>query len=224
MLEGYAWLPALRRRSEGDVVHTRVMGQRAVALLGPDAARFFYDEDHVRRAPALPEPVKSTLFGHGAVHSLDRDDHRARKAVFVSLMTPQRVAGLTEEVAAVWERTTVSWPAGRAVVLFDAAAEILTEGVCRWAGIPLDASEVPGLAADLVAMVDGFGSPGPRHWRARAARRRREEWLTGIVERVRGGAVTPSPNSALAAVSAHRDLGGQPLAARIAAVELPRST
>ncbi|GAA3084820.1 hypothetical protein GCM10017600_62170 [Streptosporangium carneum] len=53
------------------MVRTRLMGQRVVALCGPDAARFFYDEDHVRRNTALPGPVKSTLVGHGAVHPLE---------------------------------------------------------------------------------------------------------------------------------------------------------
>ena len=47
--------------------------------------RFFYDERHVRRAGVLPEPVRSTLFGHGAGHSLDGEVHRLRKAMFLSL-------------------------------------------------------------------------------------------------------------------------------------------
>ena len=50
-----------------------------VTETGPKALEFFYDEDHVRRAGALPEPVVSTLFGHGAVHTLDGAAHRARR-------------------------------------------------------------------------------------------------------------------------------------------------
>jgi fatty-acid peroxygenase len=52
LAEGYAWLPSLRRCTRGDVIHTRLMGQRAVALGGLDAARFFYDENHVQRGAA----------------------------------------------------------------------------------------------------------------------------------------------------------------------------
>jgi fatty-acid peroxygenase len=40
-LDGYAWLPE-RRRRVGGAFHTRVMGQRAVGLAGPEAVRFFY--------------------------------------------------------------------------------------------------------------------------------------------------------------------------------------
>nr|BFE78331.1 hypothetical protein GCM10020093_009320 [Planobispora longispora] len=60
------------------------------------------------------------------------------------------------------------------MVLFDEAAEILARGVCRWTGIPWRRRGA-ALASDLVAMVDGFatpgrgtGGPGPP---ARAARR-----------------------------------------------------
>ncbi|GAA2214208.1 hypothetical protein GCM10009850_096730 [Nonomuraea monospora] len=69
-------------------------------------------------------------------------------------------------------------------------------------------------------MVDGFGSGGPRHWRARLARGRREAWLTGLVRQVRDGTTTASAGSALDVVAGHRDADGDPLDARTAAVEL----
>ena len=94
LAKGYAWLPDLRRATGRRTVPTRLMGMPAVALIGPDAARFFYDEDHVRRGGgtltrgtgAVPEPVVGTLFGKGAVHTLDGPAHRARKAMFVALL------------------------------------------------------------------------------------------------------------------------------------------
>ena len=60
-------LPAARRSriSSWRTVPTRLGGLKVLAIEGPDAARFLYDEDHVRRAHALPEPVQSTLLGKG---------------------------------------------------------------------------------------------------------------------------------------------------------------
>jgi fatty-acid peroxygenase len=218
LAKGYTWLPDRRRRTDAPLVRTRLMGQHAVALYGTDAVRFFYDERHVERGSALPGPVLSTLFGHGAVHTLDGLSHRGRKEMFLSLLTgPKAVAGVVDEVAAVWEETVRTWP-GRRVVLFDEASRVLTRGVCRWAGIPLDDAEA--VARDLVAMVDGFATAGPRHWRARRARARSEAWLARLVEDVRAGTASAPDGSVLDAVVRHRDMDGRLLGPRTAAVEL----
>ncbi|UJW29707.1 cytochrome P450 [Saccharothrix sp. AJ9571] len=220
LAEGYSWLPARRARSASGVVHTRVLGQRAVGLCGPEAARFFYDEDHVRRHTAIPWPVQNTLFGRRAVHTLDGDRHRTRKSIFLGVVTPTSTRELAEEVAAAWDKAVTSWRPGEPVVLFDEAARIITRAVCRWAGVPLTDVDVPVVARDLVAMVDGFATPGPRHWKARAARGRREAWLGQLVTEVREGDTAAAPGSALEAVSRHREVDGEELSPRLAAVEL----
>ncbi|WP_235967589.1 cytochrome P450 family protein [Herbidospora solisilvae] len=108
---GYAWLPGLLRRADGAPARTRVMGRPAVALRGPEAARFFYDERHVTRAGALPEPIRATLTGKGTVHGLDGAAHRARKAMFLALLAdPGHVADLVREVGESWDDEP---PAGR---------------------------------------------------------------------------------------------------------------
>lgn len=220
LAQGYAWLPALRREAPDGVADTRVLGQHAVGLCGPEAARFFYDEDHVRRGTAIPGPVRSTLFGHGAVHTLDDGAHRQRKAFFLSVLPPGAVADLVESVASAWDEEVASWSPNRPVVLFDAASRVLARGVCRWAGVPLPEPDVADVARDLVAMVDGFATPGPRHWRARWARNRREAWLAGLVQAARDGREPARPRSALDEVAHHRDEHGEPLPPRLAAVEL----
>jgi fatty-acid peroxygenase len=178
LTEGYAWLPD--RRRETPTVRTRLMGQRAVCIGGVEAAQFFYDEQNIRRHGAIPGPVLSTLFGHGAVHTLDGAEHRARKAMFRSVMGPDGVADLTERVTEVWDETVPTWD--RPVVLFDETSRILTRAVCDWAGIRVAPAELPTLAADLIAMVDGFATPGPRHFKARFARRRQEKRFAGVTE------------------------------------------
>lgn len=219
-LKGYAWLPDRLRRANADVLVTRLLGQRAVALHGPEAARFFYDERHIRRHGAIPGPVQDTLFGRGAVHTLDGEAHRVRKAMFMALLTGGGIDGLVARAEAAWDEAARGWAERPSVVLFDVTAEVLTRAVCDWTGVPVSESELPDLAADLVALVDGFATAGPRHWRARRARVRREAWLADLVERVRRGDATVPSGSAVDAVAAHRDADGSLLDPRTAAVEL----
>lgn len=206
-IKGYAWLPDLRRRNPGRPVVTRVMGRRAVVVEGPDATRFCYDDDHLERHTALPELVVSTLFGHGAVHTLDREAHRARKAIFVSLLMGDGIEALAKTAGEAFDAAADRWRGGPAVTLFDEVAIVLARAVTGWAGVPVTDDEMPRLAADLVAMVDGFATPGPRAWRALAARRRQQRWLSRLV---RDGA----PAGSVPAIMA--DAGLPP---RIAAVE-----
>src|SRR3954451_19466437 len=197
LAKGYAWLPDKRRALGRRTVPTRLGGMPAVGLEGPDAARFVYDEDHVLRSQALPEPVQGTLFGKGAVHTLDGEMHRVRKAMFVALlMREDGIASLAKQATAAWDDAAVRW-AGRDIVLLEESANVLAGAVSRWAGVPLTDDEVPSLARDLQAMVDGFATGGPRHWRARRARGRREAWLGQLVSDVRAGTATVPEGSAV---------------------------
>ncbi|MFF8595086.1 cytochrome P450 [Streptomyces sp. NPDC015220] len=217
---GYAWLPRRMRESTDQVVRTRLMGRPALAVRGPDAVRFFYDERNVRRHGAIPGFVQSTLFGHGAVHTLDGAAHRERKALFLPLLRADRIEGVVEQVTAAWDTAVAEWARRPRVVLFDAAAVVLTRGAHRWAGVPLADDDAEAVAGDLIAMVDGFATAGPRHWRARRARGRQEERLAGLVREVRSGRARAEPGSMLERIAGHRDAAGEPLDARTAAVEL----
>lgn len=220
LTEGYAWLPNRMRESPDQVVRTRVLGRPALAVRGPEAVSFFYDEKNVRRHGAIPEPVLGTLFGREAVHTLDGHAHRARKELFLPLLDVGRIAGLVEHVTDEWDEAVDFWSRLGRVVLFDAASVVLTRGVCRWAGVPLTDEEAEPLARDLIAMVDGFATLGPRHWRARRARGRQEDRFARLVERVRSGEVTVPEGSVLDLVARHRDEPDGPLDPKTAAVEL----
>jgi fatty-acid peroxygenase len=220
LTEGYAWLPD-RMRAEGDTASTfRVLGRPALAVRGPDAVRFFYDEQHVRRRGALPGPVLSTLFGHGAVHTLDGDAHRQRKSLFLPLLETDAVTGSAEHITAAWDEAVPLWRQQPDVVLLAAVGRVITRGVCRWAGVPLAEGEQEALARDLLAMVDGFATAGPRHWRARRARTRQERRFARLVTEVRSGTTQAPAGSVLDRVCRHRDATGAEPAPRIAAVEL----
>jgi fatty-acid peroxygenase len=221
LAKGYAWLPDRRRAAGGATVHTRLMGVRqALGVQGRAAAQFVYDEAHVRRGGALPEPVVSTLFGHGAVHTLDGEAHRVRKAMFVHLLMGEGIGDLVSRVGTAWDDAARRWAGEDRVVLQEETARVLTRGVCDWAAVPVADDEVPALARDLTTLVDGFATGAPRHWRARRVRQRREAWLAAIVEEVRSGARTAPAGSVLDVVATHRDSDGELLEPRVAAVEL----
>ncbi|WP_328863024.1 cytochrome P450 [Streptomyces sp. NBC_00306] len=224
MAQGYAWLPDRLRGTGGAPVQTRLLGKRATALHGRDAVHFFYDSDHIRRRSALPGPVLDTLFGRGAVHTLDGQQHAARKALFMALLkTDDAVAALAEQAGDQWDVAAKEWATHPQVELFTASSEVIAQSVCAWAGIPLAPDEAPSLAADLVAMVDGFATVGPRHWKARRARARREMWLQDLIGGLRTATAAgdvASPDSALQRVALHRDDTGQLLSAQTAAVEV----
>ncbi|AZM57216.1 cytochrome P450 [Streptomyces sp. WAC 01529] len=241
LTQGYAWLPDLSRRKGEGPVRTRLLGKPVIALRGPAAVPFFYDENHVRRRTALPEPVLSTLFGKGAVHTLDGEEHRARKAVFTSLLKDAaNVTALAQRVADEWERSRKEWADRPRVTLFDEVSVLITRAVYAWAGVPLTEypedvagsadDEARRTARDLVAMVDGFATAGPRHWQARRARQRQEERLARLIEQIRSAGHEPAgldpaeqgggPPSVIQTVAAHREADGQLLDPRTAAVEV----
>lgn len=215
-LKGYAWLPDLRRRTNGRPAPIRVAGRRAIAIGGPEAARFFYAEGDLARHGALPHPVVATLFGAGAVHTLDGPAHRHRKAMFADLLMGDgvdRLAVLAEEEFEVAARR---WRGGAEVSLFGETARIIAAAVTRWTGVPETQGDLDGLTVDLLAMVDGFATLGPRHARALQARRRRERWLAAIIEDVRREPARRNPLTSVA----HHSEDGRLLDSRTAAVEV----
>ncbi|MEU6899623.1 cytochrome P450 [Streptomyces virginiae] len=223
LAQGYAWLPDHMRASADGTVRTRLLGRRTVALRGPEAVAFFYDEQHVQRRAALPDPVLDTLFGQGAVHTLDGLAHRVRKAMFLSLLKDDKgIEALREHVLLRWREAVGRWRAEpeESVVLFDETARVLALAVCDWTGVPVTGAGGAQLARDCVAMVDGFATAGPRHLRARHARKRQEEALGRLVARVREQRETAPDGSALDVVARHRDADGAVLDPRPAAVEL----
>ncbi|MEU8893420.1 cytochrome P450 [Streptomyces sp. NPDC048442] len=229
LVKGYGWLPDRRRRAGGRPVHTRLAGRRAIALHGTQAVRWFYDEENVVRQDALPGPLLDTLFGRGAVHTLDGESHRVRKSMFMTeLKDTGGLRDLADRLGREWDPAAAEWAERERVVLFDEASEVITRAVCGWAGVALP--EGPGgarqMADDLIAMVDGFATAGPRHLRARRARARQEARIAELVnaEREQAKAATGSHDvktvTAFAAVAHHRDADGTLLDPHTAAVEV----
>ncbi|MET0417259.1 MAG: cytochrome P450 [Actinoplanes sp.] len=212
--KGYAWLPDLRRRSHGRPIQIRLGGQRVTAIGGPAAAEFFYGEGNLERHSALPPFVVNTLFGQGAVHTLDGEAHRRRKALFVDLLMDDGIDTLAKITEEAFDEAADRWRGGPAISLFDETARVIASAVTRWTGIPGNGNDQ--LAQDLVAMVDGFATAGPRFPRALLARRRQERRFAQVIEDVRRQEPTDTAVSRIA----HHLEDGYLLEARTAAVEL----
>lgn len=218
--EGYRFISNRCRRHGADAFETRLMLQRAIFVQGEDAARMFYVPGRFSRKGALPLTTLKLLQDKGSVALMDGDAHRRRKAMFMSLMTPAALARHADLLEAEWHVALERWEGMQQVRLLGEVQAILCRAVCRWAGVPLEAGEVPAVTRELVAMVEGAGSVGPRNWRGMRLRAQAERRIREVVRRTWAGELEPPPGSALEVIARHRGLDGQPLDLDAAAVEL----
>lgn len=206
------------RRLKSNLFQTRLLLQPTICMTGAEAAELFYDLRRFTRIGAAPEPVRATLFGKGGVQGLDGHSHQHRKAMFLSLLTPQRVEHLADDVAAAWSEATGHWQQQTKVVLYEAVQQLLTQAVCRWAGVSMPPEELPLRTRQLVSLFDEAGSL--RHFRSRRARSKAEQWLSGLIDDVRTERLKAPEESALSVIAWHRDGNDSLLPLRVAAVEL----
>jgi len=141
------------------------------------------------------------------------DQRQVRRPGAAQAFTTDRIADLVAHTGAAWDTAMAGW-VGRPTSLLDGAAAILADGVGRWMGLPPDGD----LAGDCLAMLDGFGTAGPRRWRARAAHRRQEQRLADVVATLRDG--RPAGDTPLDVVAHHRGDDGHLLTRETAADEL----
>lgn len=220
MRDPYGYVSERCRRYGSDLFETRLMLRRTVCMAGPAAARLFYDNRRFTRSGVAPGWLKETLFGRGGVQGLDGEAHRHRKAMFLALTAPERVAELGRITADMWRSYARQWAVTDRVVLYDQLNELHARAVCAWAGVPLEESEVARRSAELTAMFDKAAAIGPGHLWSRLARDLAERWIGGVIDDVRAGKLLPAEDSAVWTIARHRDLKGDLLDRRTAAVEL----
>ncbi|WP_192894804.1 cytochrome P450 [Neobacillus notoginsengisoli] len=220
MQEGYEFIRNRCRKYGADLFEARLLGQKVVCMTGEEAARIFYDNEKFQRKGAAPKRVQKTLFGVNAIQTKDGAVHHCRKMLFMSLLSPEGVNQLKSLAEVHFQEAVSRWKKMERVVLFDEAEVILCKIACEWAGVPLTEEEAKERAEDFSAMVDAFGAVGPRHWKGRRARTSAEEWITGVIEKVRTSELDTRQGSALHSWAVHRDPDGEPLDANMAAIEL----
>ncbi|MFI0367437.1 cytochrome P450 [Actinomadura sp. 1N219] len=222
----YGLLSSRARRLNRDVYDTRLLLQKTTCMTGADAARVFYDPDLFVRAGAAPRRLSLTLFGENGVQALDGERHRARKAMFMSLMTADARDELRDIASRIWWERIREWEGRRQVVLFDGVGELLSRAVCAWTGVPVAERHVPAITGLLTALIDAPAAVGPRYRRGRAARKIADRWAAEHVRRTRARAASAAdgPNAdgrtALDVIASFRDTDGRLLPPDVAGVEL----
>jgi fatty-acid peroxygenase len=123
---------AARIANKADGVEVPLLGRKTLCVSGAAGVRLFYDETLTTRSGALPGPVRSVLFGDGAVHGLDGGAHRQRKSLFLSLLGPSAAEDLALIADRHWQSTVRRWQGERKpVLLFDEAVGVLGSAVCE---------------------------------------------------------------------------------------------
>ncbi|MFF0864842.1 cytochrome P450 [Nonomuraea sp. NPDC003560] len=219
LLDPYRFIGDRARRLGSDVFETRLLLQPTICMTGAQAAEVFYDPELFVRDGAAPRRLQATLFGRNGVQALDGETHRARKAMFMSLMGREGRDRLAELAGRRWRERIRAWQGMPRVVLYEEVSRLLCQTVCDWTGVPLPPARVPEVTATLQAAIEGAGGLGPRYLRGRYARIKGDLWLSGLIRFARddpgrfAGTVT-------GLIAGYRDPDGTLLPARTAAVEL----
>jgi fatty-acid peroxygenase len=206
--------------SKTDMVETRLLLQPAILMVGQDSARIFYNSDLFMRSGAMPGRIVHTLMGQGGVQGLDDEAHIHRKQMFMSLMTEDNVAQLVKIVMETLSLYARTWQTLDQITFYDEMREVLCIAVCSWAGIPLHNDDVVFRTNELTALYDYAGNVGPKHWWARVARVLADRWAADHIERIRAAPQSVAPTSPGYVIAMHRDLNGDLLPIKTAAVEL----
>ncbi|MBB5174610.1 cytochrome P450 [Texcoconibacillus texcoconensis] len=219
--EGYLFIKNRTERYQSDLFIARVLGKKVICMSGKEAAKMFYDTEKFQRNGAVPKRIQKSLFGENAIQTLDGPEHIDRKRLFMSLMAASnKQKSVAELVTDEWTKAAKKWAKEEEIVLFDEAKDVLCRAACKWAGVPLEESEVSERANDFSDMVDAFGAVGPRHRKGRRARKRAEAWITEVIEDVRSGKRQAKEGSPLYEMAQYKDEDGNELSAQMAAIEL----
>ncbi|ASS68612.1 MULTISPECIES: cytochrome P450 [unclassified Paenibacillus] len=218
--EGYLFVTSRADAFQSDLFETRLLGERAVCMRGEEAAELFYDNSKFKRHGAAPKRVLKTLLGETGVQTLDGEEHRHRKAMFMSLMNRGALVRMRAIVGKQWMLAAGRWEAEQEINLYEEAQLLLCRAACEWAGVPLDAGEAGQKAEWLAAMYESPASLGMTYIKGRRSRRKAEKWIGELVDSVRAGTLHPPEGAALHTIALHRDLKGELLETKTASVEV----
>ncbi|MFV0622428.1 cytochrome P450 [Sphingomonas sp. ac-8] len=218
--EGYDWVGNRCRELGSDAFRARIMLQSVVCMAGEEAARRFYDGRSFTRTGAMPQITLRQLQDKGSVQALDGAAHRHRKQLFLTLLARDPAEAVADAFERRWQAALPDWRTGDPIVMHDAFGQLLFGAACDWLGVDLDTASLDRRTHEMLAMVDGAGTVGPRAWKGLALRRRAEHWARDVVQAAREGTLQLAPDAPLARLAAFRDLDGELLDLRTAGVEL----
>jgi len=216
----YGFIRQTCRHLDADLFETRILLHKTICMTGAAAAEAFYREEQLIREGSMPSRIQKTLLGEGGVQGLDGATHQHRKKMFMSMMGTEHIAALQGMSLHMLDNFAPDWEAKNEVVFYDEVREMLTRAVCAWCGVPIPEAEVATRTAQLTSLFQDAGAIGLKHWAARLARHRLEKWAARMIQQVRDGELQPTHESALHFIATWRDLDGELLNPRVAAVEL----
>lgn len=217
--DGNTFITRRCQRYKSDIFETRLLMKKTVCITGEEAARVFYEKDRFTRAGAIPKTVLWLLQDEGSVATLDGEQHRHRKKMFMSLMTPAKIQQLVDLTEKKWLETVNAWENKERIILHDEVQKIICAAVCEWVGIEIVEPELTERTRELAAMIDGAGAVGPRNWRGQLLRSRTERWARNIIVRLRSNDIDTPRDSALYKITWHRN-DKTLLQSQVAAVEV----
>ncbi|MGM9902743.1 MAG: cytochrome P450 [Enterococcus sp.] len=219
--KGYKMLQELREEANAPVVKAKIFNKEAVIIYGENAAKIFYDPRNFKRKGAMPKMVLKTLFGKDGVQSLDGAEHHHRKAIFMDLMTPERMEEYHRIVDRVLKQQLEKQQG--TFELFDLSKIVLFTAICEWSGINLadySKEEINQLADYQISMISGTVTSPIDHFKGMDHRKKSEKWAQKLIEEARENPVPGKENVALYAFANATDLERNLLPIEIAAVEL----
>jgi fatty-acid peroxygenase len=215
----YRYISRRARRMGTDAFRSRLIGQPAIFLTGPEAAEFFYAPGCFHRQKAVPEHFAHVLFGDGGVQRLDAEPHRHRKALWLDLATGDAPDRLERVVESVWIDSLPEFEAMSAIDVFPQTARILTAAVCRWAGVPLPPHRIGSACEMLSSLFLHAAALGPEHLRGRQNRKAATLWACDLVRAARAPEGAPRTDP-VARIAHWCDSTGTPLPDEAAATEV----
>ena len=215
----YRYISRRCRRLGTDAFRTRLLGKPTLCVTGPEAARFFYEPGAFTREGAIPERIAGVLFGQDGIQRLDGERHHHRKALYLDLLTGPGLDDLDAAAADFWDAAALRFSKAEQIDVFPEMARVLTEAVCRWAGVPLKPSEVPATAEMLTSMFLHAAAVGPRHRQGVRMRRRAHDWARSHIRRARHDRAA-GRRDAVSMIAGWQDVDGNAITADVAATEL----
>lgn len=217
--DGYLFISNRMKQKNTEIFSARFFGKKITFLMGKEAAQLFYNEDFFKRKGVCPMRVQKTLFGKKGVQGLDGKQHKQRKNLFMTLLSPEYENEFLVYCRDTLDRYATRWETKPYVNLYKESQKVLFESVCQWVGISYEEDNIKRYAESLGRMIYGFARFGKAYREGKEARREIENWVRESVIAVREDGLSVDKRCPLYRISMYHE-NGRLLDAQIAAVEL----
>lgn len=218
--EGYLFLSNRMNQFNSDVVETKILGKKFIAMRGPKGAELFYDSSRFIRYGAIPKNVANVIIGKNSVFQFDDGKHHKRKQMLLNVLNEEQRIKLEQISRNQWEIAIERWEQTGEIVLLDELDQLFTIIVCNWIGIPLYAKNVSLRTKDIRSMLTAFTNKGTNYFQGNQAKKRALKWISYIIRQVRTGRIHPQEQSPLYQIAWYERSNGKLLPIPDAAEEV----